>query len=196
MCPPFRLGFTSFSCVLGQSPDNCHDLPETIVCRRCDGGALGRLMPTALGENWHMAALPSIRSAKPADVSALLTFWREDAKGVSISDDDEGVLGLLRHDPECLLVAEVDGMIVGSVIAGWDGWRAHLYRLAVANSHRRQGVGTALLAAAEARFRRLGARRIDAMVRSDNPDAHAAWAAAGFSRQADWRRWIKPLAGA
>jgi ribosomal protein S18 acetylase RimI-like enzyme len=49
-----------------------------------------------------------------------------------------------------LILAEADGQLVGSVIAGWDGWRCHLYRLAVAPDRRRQGIGSTLLKQAHA----------------------------------------------
>jgi predicted MFS family arabinose efflux permease len=44
---------------------------------------------------------------------------------------------LLNADPEALLVAEVDGVVVGSLIAAWDGWRGSFYRLAVSGLPRR-----------------------------------------------------------
>ena len=78
-------------------------------------------------------------------------------------------------------------------IAGWDGWRCHLYRLAVAPNRRRRGIGGALIAAAQERFRVLGGTRADAMVLDDNDDARAIWAANGYRRQAEWSRWVKPL---
>ncbi len=56
-----------------------------------------------------------------------------------------------------------------------------------------EAVGSALLAAGEERFRAAGARRADAMVLVDNTLGEAAWAAAGYLRQEDWRRWVKPL---
>ncbi|WP_461061387.1 GNAT family N-acetyltransferase [Streptomyces pseudoechinosporeus] len=74
-----------------------------------------------------------------------------------------------------------------------DGWRCHLYRLAVHPSQRRRGVGSALLAAVEERFVRLGGRRGDAMVLKRNESAHHAWRAAGYTPEEHWRRWVKPL---
>ncbi|WP_255953823.1 GNAT family N-acetyltransferase [Streptomyces odontomachi] len=136
-----------------------------------------------------------IRCAGLSDIERVLEFWREAAEGTSVSDDHDGVARLVGTDPEALLLAERDGLIAGSVIAGFDGWRCHLYRLAVHPAHRRQGIGTALLAAAEERFARLGGRRMDAMVLQDNVRAHAAWQATGYRPQEEWRRWVKPLAG-
>jgi ribosomal protein S18 acetylase RimI-like enzyme len=135
-----------------------------------------------------------IRAAVPGDLDAVLAFWRTAAEGTSISDDRDGVERLLARDPEALVLAEGAGELVGTVIAGFDGWRCHLYRLAVHPGHRRRGIGSALLAAAEERFVRLGGRRGDAMVLTRNETAHHAWRAAGYTPQEQWRRWVKPLA--
>ncbi|MCW8098831.1 GNAT family N-acetyltransferase [Streptomyces tauricus] len=134
-----------------------------------------------------------IRAAGPGDLDAVLAFWRTAAEGTSISDDRDGVERLVGHDPEALILAERDGELVGTVIAGFDGWRCHLYRLAVSPARRRQGIGSALLTAAEERFVRLGGRRGDAMVLQRNESAHHAWRAAGYAPEEHWRRWVKPL---
>jgi ribosomal protein S18 acetylase RimI-like enzyme len=134
-----------------------------------------------------------IRSATLPDLDAVLTFWREAAEGTSISDDRDGVARLITRDPDALILAERDGRLVGSVIAGFDGWRCHLYRLAVHPEHRRQGIGSALLTAAEERFVALGGRRGDAMVLERNETGQHAWRAAGYTREDHWRRWVKHL---
>jgi len=102
---------------------------------------------------------------------------------------------LHRRDPDALIVAVDGDRIVGTVIAGWDGWRCHLYRLAVAPARRREGIGRMLIAAAEERFRAFGGTRADAMVLDDNPGAHRIWSANGYDRQGEWSRWVKPLPG-
>jgi ribosomal protein S18 acetylase RimI-like enzyme len=138
----------------------------------------------------------SIRPAGAGDVAAVLAFWRVAAEGASISDDAAGVARLVERDPEALLLAERDGALVGTVIAGFDGWRCHLYRLAVHPDARRQGVARTLLKAAEERFLALGGRRGDAMVLERNEQAHHAWHAAGYAPEPQWRRWTKPLTDA
>ncbi|MEV5734654.1 GNAT family N-acetyltransferase [Streptomyces sp. NPDC052292] len=137
----------------------------------------------------------SLRPALPADLDAVLAFWRTAAEGTSISDDRAGVERLVARDPGALILAEVEGELAGTVIAGFDGWRCHLYRLAVDPGRRRQGIGSALLAAAEERFALLGGRRADAMVLVRNETAHHAWRAAGYGPEERWRRWVKPLTG-
>ncbi|CAM5295166.1 MULTISPECIES: GNAT family N-acetyltransferase [Streptomyces] len=134
-----------------------------------------------------------LRSATARDLDAVLAFWKTSAEGTSISDDRDGVERLVARDPGALILAELDGELAGTVIAGFDGWRCHLYRLAVHPDRRRQGIGSALLAAAEERFVRLGGRRGDAMVLERNTRAHHAWRAAGYTPEDHWRRWVKHL---
>jgi ribosomal protein S18 acetylase RimI-like enzyme len=136
----------------------------------------------------------TVRAAESHELSAVLAFWGAAAENTNRPPDSHAALAALHlRDPDALLVA-VDGQkIAGTVIAGWDGWRCHLYRLAVDPARRRAGIGRALIAAAELRFRALGGTRADAMVLDDNAGAHAIWAASGYHRQPEWSRWVKPL---
>ena len=72
-----------------------------------------------------------IRAAVEGDIPAVLDLWREAAAPTS-TDSSDALRRLLERDPGSLVVAESSGRIVGSVIAGWDGWRGSVYRLAVA----------------------------------------------------------------
>ena len=136
----------------------------------------------------------SIRAATGADLDRVLVFWKDAAEGTSISDDENGVAALLARDPGALLLAERGSALAGTVITGFDGWRCHLYRLAVHPQQRRRGVATALLEAAEQRFAALGGRRADAMVLDRNTSARGAWSAAGYAPEPQWSRWVKHLA--
>lgn len=107
-----------------------------------------------------------LRTATAEDIGAVLRFWLEAAEPTS-TDSAEALAGLLRRDPGALLLAEQDGRILGSVIAGWDGWRGSIYRLAVSPGQRRSGLGQMLLGAAEDRLRELG--RVACMRSSSGP---------------------------
>lgn len=135
----------------------------------------------------------AIRGATNDDTSAVLALWREAAYGVSPTDDDEAITVLLSRDGNALLLAVDRDRIVGSIIAGWDGWRANLYRLAVVEAYRRGGVGAMLVREAERRMRQLGAMRIGALVEVDNDRARAFWEAQGYDVAASQMRFYKDL---
>lgn len=135
----------------------------------------------------------SLRTATYDDVEELIAFWSVAGENdTRPTDRPDLVRALIDRDPEALLVAEADGRIVGTVVAGWD-WRAHLYRLAVGPDHRRRGIGRLLLDRAEERLRTLGATRLDAMVLEGNELGAATWRASSYEPQERWRRWVKPV---
>ena len=135
-----------------------------------------------------------LRAADAQEMTAVLAFWRVAAENDHRPPDTPAAVAALHlRDPDALILAVDGDEIVGTVIAGWDGWRCHLYRLAVAPGRRRAGIGRALIAAAEERFRVLGGTRVDAMVLDDNAQAHRIWRARGYAPQGEWSRWIKPL---
>ncbi|MEO7405203.1 MAG: GNAT family N-acetyltransferase [Burkholderiales bacterium] len=97
----------------------------------------------------------TVRIATPSDVDAVLALWREADAEPTHTDNAESIDQLVAYDPGALLVAVASDQIVGSIIAGWDGWRGSAYRLVVAASHRRQGLGRRLVREAEDRLAKL-----------------------------------------
>lgn len=140
----------------------------------------------------YLPAPRVVETATLADVDALLSFWEVAGENDARPSDSAAVVeALLRRDPDAVLLVRSGDRIVGTVIAGWDGWRAHLYRLAVHPDHRCRGIARALLDAAEERLRALGAGRFDAMVLEGNDLGASAWAARGYEPQSEWRRWVR-----
>lgn len=133
----------------------------------------------------------TIRSAHPGDGPGVLALWREAEVEPSHTDDIESLARLVSHDPDALIVAESEGRLVGSVVAGWDGWRGSIYRLAVAPGHRRQGLGRRLVGEAERRLAEAGAVRVQAIVVDSDARATAFWRSTGWEGQVDRSRFVK-----
>ena len=135
----------------------------------------------------------ALRTATTDDVAEILAFWTDATAEPSSTDDVAGVEHLLAHAPGALIVAVDGGTIVGTVIAGWDGWRGTLYRLAVAPSHRRRGIASALVDDAEQHLHACGARRMHLIVSTaGGPTAVDFWAAARYE-PTDQLRMVKDL---
>lgn len=134
-----------------------------------------------------------IDPATTEHIPAILELWRRADAEPTITDNDQSLVSLLAFDPGALLVAHIDDTLVGTIIATWDGWRAGLYRLAVHPDHRRRGVATALVHAAEQRLRAQGAARVALIVVAAETPALAFWHAAGYTRQADRVRFVRDL---
>jgi ribosomal protein S18 acetylase RimI-like enzyme len=108
-----------------------------------------------------------------------------------VTDSEAGLRVLLATDPDALLVADARGVLLGSLIAAWDGWRASFYRLAVDPGRRHEGIATALLQEGERRLRARGAIRLTAIVASGDTVATGFWQAAGYMRQPDQARFVR-----
>ena len=106
--------------------------------------------------------------------------------------DDRASLSALRDgDEDGVLVAELDGTVLGSLIAVSDGWRGNMYRLTVHPRYQRQGIAQRLIAAGEKHLRTIGAKRISALVSGDDPRTVRAWLSAGYSADAGVERFVK-----
>ncbi|MGH7392065.1 MAG: GNAT family N-acetyltransferase [Candidatus Rokuibacteriota bacterium] len=136
----------------------------------------------------------AIRPATLDEVPAVLELWRRAGAIPRPTDTAEDVTRLVTAHGGSLLVAVDDGRLVGTVIAGWDGWRGGIYRLAVLPDRRRRGLARALVTEAERRLAAQGARRISGMVAHDEAHAVGFWdRAPGWERDERWVRYVKML---
>jgi len=71
---------------------------------------------------------------------------------------------------DLFFVAEDASKVVGSIMVGFDGHQGWLYAVAVLNSHRRQGIGSALVQEAEARLASMGCVKCGLQVGLSNAD--------------------------
>jgi ribosomal protein S18 acetylase RimI-like enzyme/organic hydroperoxide reductase OsmC/OhrA len=136
----------------------------------------------------------TMRRCRRSDVAAVLDLWAQArSEHASTADRRDEVERLVVDSPAALLVAERGGEIVGALIAAWDGWRGNMYRLAVRDGHRRQGIGLALVRAGEDDLRQRGARRVTALVAFDDRDAGGFWDAAGYPQDEEIGRRVRNI---
>src|SRR5256712_9180419 len=134
-----------------------------------------------------------LRPCRATDVEQVLELWRRAAAEPSVTDDPDALRRRLERDRSLFVLAWDRGRLVGSLIGGWDGWRGHMYRLAVDPAWRRRGIARRLVEHVEARLRRLGAVRIDGIVVRRNRTGSAFWRALGYRHHVEVTRYVKDL---
>ena len=123
----------------------------------------------------------NIRPFQPADQEPVVALWARCGLLRPWNDPRKDIARKLRVQPELFLVAEVDGTVVGAVMAGYEGHRGSINYLAVDPAARRRGVGRALMAEAERLLQERGAPKINLQVRRENRDVIAFYERIGFS---------------
>lgn len=86
----------------------------------------------------------------------------------------------LAVDDGLFFVAQAQGAVVGTVMAGYDGHRGWLYAVAVDPAHRQAGLGRALVRHAEAALAGRGCLKINLQLLASNAGTTAFYAALGY----------------
>jgi len=137
----------------------------------------------------------TIRDGAPADFPSLLELWRIAGSVPTPTDTSESLAALLAFDPDALIVADdAGGVVVGSVIVAWDGWRGSFYRLAVHPDARRRGLARDLVRRGEERLTRRGAVRLNAIAVFEEIAAKGFWESRGYRWEAGQARFVRDLA--
>jgi len=121
--------------------------------------------------NVNSGLLVSIREfVFPQDYSTVIALWENAGDGIHVrrSDEPAEIQKKLQRDPDLFLLAEYQGIIIGSVLGGFDGRRGMMYHLAVTPEHRERGVATLLVEELERRLRLKGCIRYYLMVTKAN----------------------------
>jgi ribosomal protein S18 acetylase RimI-like enzyme len=87
----------------------------------------------------------------------------------------------LAVNDQLFFVATEGSAVVGTVMAGYDGHRGWLYSVAVAPTHRRQGLGTQLVGHAERALAAKGCMKINLQIVAGNERVSEFYAALGYT---------------
>ncbi|MEL6862254.1 MAG: GNAT family acetyltransferase, partial [Pseudomonadota bacterium] len=86
-----------------------------------------------------------------------------------------------RVQPDLFYVAIVDDAVVGTVLAGYDGVRGWVHKLAVSPSCRRMGIASMLMRRAEQGLADIGCTKLNLQVRSSNAEVLKFYQALGYA---------------
>jgi ribosomal protein S18 acetylase RimI-like enzyme len=110
-----------------------------------------------------------IRIYDESDNRAVIALWERVFAYPEPRNDPVAVIRQkLAAQPELFFVAVFDGILVGTVMGGYDGHRGWIYSLAVDPAQRRQKIGTALVRHVERALTELGCPKINLQILSSN----------------------------
>ena len=122
-----------------------------------------------------------IRCYENGDEQAVITLWHEVLPdNAPHNDPATAIRNKLAVGHELFLVAAMDGAVVGTAMAGYDGHRGWIYSVAVKPQHRRQGIGSVLLCRLEALLCERGCLKVNLQVRASNAGVIAFYEKLGY----------------
>jgi ribosomal protein S18 acetylase RimI-like enzyme len=115
---------------------------------------------------------PVIEPVKPEEQAEVIALWEACALTRPWNDPQADFCKALDGPSSTILVARNDmSDLTGSIMIGHDGHRGWVYYLAVAPENRGNGIGSALMRAAESWLRDAGMPKVQLMVRDGIPAA-------------------------
>jgi ribosomal protein S18 acetylase RimI-like enzyme len=131
-----------------------------------------------------MLAGLAITAIEDADVTAVVSLW-ERCGLTRPWNDPVADVALARKGPNStILLGREDERIVASAMVGHDGHRGWVYYVATDPERRGQGLGRAIMNAAEEWLRQAGIAKLQLLVRQDNSKASAFYETIGYDEAA------------
>lgn len=124
----------------------------------------------------------NIRPFGRDDEAALVALWKECGLTRAWNDPHKDIARKREVQPELFLVGVVDGAIVASAMAGYEGHRGWVNYLAVAPRHRGRGHGRALMQRVEELLLERGCPKVNIQVRKANAEALAFYRHLGYAQ--------------
>ena len=142
-----------------------------------------------------MAAI-EISQMQIEDYDQIFALWLN-VEGIGLHDycdSRDGVARYLQRNPGLSFVARHNGKIVGTALCGHDGRRGYLHHLAIAQSHRKQGIAKTLIQQTLSALGQLGIAKCHLFVFSENDNAQEFWKNIGWSQRNDLMTMSKDIA--
>ena len=133
-----------------------------------------------------------IHELTEADYEPVMSLWNS-TPGVRATESADEFARILARNPGLSCVARDAQKIVAAILCCHDGRRGYLYHLAVAQSHRRQGIARAMVDRCLALLTELGIARCTLFVVADNEDGAAYWKHTGWRERVDLKAMAKDL---
>jgi ribosomal protein S18 acetylase RimI-like enzyme len=123
-----------------------------------------------------------IRPYRESDEAGVTALWREAFPDTPAHNrPDQDIRRKLAVQRELFLVAVDGDEVVGSAMAGFDGHRGWVYYVAVRVSHRRRGIGAALMQRVEEGLVDIGCSKLNLQVRAGNEEVVAFYRRLGYA---------------
>ena len=114
------------------------------------------------------------------DEAAVVALWQRCGLVRPVNDPRRDIARKLDHSPEQFLVGTINGELVATAMAGYDGHRGWINYLAVAPDRQKAGLGVEMVAAARSLLGKLGCPKLNVQVRATNADALEFYRKLGF----------------
>jgi ribosomal protein S18 acetylase RimI-like enzyme len=122
-----------------------------------------------------------IRPFQLEDERGVIDLWQQCNLIRPWNDPCKDIRRKLAVGGKMFLVGELNGQIIATVMAGYEGHRGWLNYLAVAPAYRRHGFATRIVAAAETLLQQAGCPKINLQVRTSNQDVIEFYHRIGYS---------------
>ena len=127
-----------------------------------------------------------IREMTIQDYDAVIALWQSvEGVGLSSADAREPIARYLERNPGLSFTAWDGDVLVGAVLCGHDYRRGYVHHLTVRESHRRQGIGKALVERCLAALKAEGIDKCHLFVFVVNEDAIGFWKSVGWTQRVD-----------
>ncbi len=121
-----------------------------------------------------------IRPFQPADEAAVVELWQRCDLTRPWNDPHKDIQRKLKVQPELFLVGEIDGQLVASAMAGYEGHRGWVNYLAVCPEQRQRGLARQLMAHIEEQLLAMGCPKLSLQVRDSNTAALTFYERLGY----------------